>query len=233
MLDKIQFTYADSLNIPYFFLLISFLSLFIWSTVYSDKSSIRQETHFLSTWILFNTLVLVASTLDISGYDSLAYGAERVPLYEGRAPSQQTYVYSFTHRSQLTTYFEILILVTSIIVLLITPNYIDNNKINHNTQSYEYSLLIVFNVLAMFSLMSSYNFIMLYLSFELNAIITYSLISLKQNETALQAALKYFIVSCLSSLFFLLGFSIWYGLTGISDFEDAKLFIKLYKHLYW
>jgi NADH:ubiquinone oxidoreductase subunit 2 (subunit N) len=56
---------------------------------------------------------------------------------------------------------------------------------------------------------------------------------LKQNETALQAALKYFIVSCVSSLFFLLGFSIWYGLTGISDYEDAKLFIKLYKHLYY
>ena len=71
----------------------------------------------------------------------------------------------------------------------------------------------------------------MYLSLELNSLVAYILISLKQNETSLQSALKYFILSCLSSLFFLLGFSIWYGYTGVSNYDDIKLLIEVSKQL--
>jgi NADH:ubiquinone oxidoreductase subunit 2 (subunit N) len=231
-LNNITFTYQDSQYFSYLFLLIAFLMLLVWATVYNDSHFINKETQYLSIQILITTLILVSTSLDSYGYDGIVHANERAILYNNPGPSAQYSVFSFIHHSQLTVYFEILILLISISVLLITPTYIKNYSINYNIQSFEYSLLIVFNVLAMFLLISSYNFVTLYLALELNSMIAYIFISLKQNETSLQASLKYFILSCLSSLFFLLGFSIWYGFTGVSDYDDIKLIIKLYKHLY-
>jgi NADH:ubiquinone oxidoreductase subunit 2 (subunit N) len=231
-LTNIKFTYEHSQYFSYLFLLIAFLSLLIWATIYNDTYLINKETQYLSIQILFITLILVMTSLDSYGYDGIVHSNERAILYNNPAPSAQSSVFSFIHHNQLIVYFEILILLISISVLLITPSYIQNYSMNYNIQSFEYSLLIVFNVLAMFLLISSYNFVTLYLALELNSMIAYIFISLKQNETSLQASLKYFILSCLSSLFFLLGFSIWYGFTGVSDYDDIKLVIKLYKHLY-
>jgi NADH:ubiquinone oxidoreductase subunit 2 (subunit N) len=231
-LTNITFTYEQSQYFSYLFLLIAFLLLLIWATLYNDFYLINKETQFLSIHILIITLILVSTSLDGYGYDGIVHSNERAILYNNPASSVQYSVFSFIHHSQLIVYFEILILLISISVLLITPTYIKNYSINYNIQSFEYSLLIVFNVLAMFLLISSYNFVTLYLALELNSMIAYTFISLKQNETSLQASLKYFILSCLSSLFFLLGFSIWYGFTGVSDYDDIKLIIKLYKHLY-
>jgi NADH:ubiquinone oxidoreductase subunit 2 (subunit N) len=231
-LDNITFTYEQSQYFSYLFLLISFLLLLIWATVYNDFYLINKETQYLSIQILTITLILVCTSLDGYGFDGIVHSNERAILHGNTVPSAQYSLSSWIHHSQLIVYFEILILLISISVLLITPTYIKRYSINYNIQSFEYSLLIVFNVLAMFLLISSYNFVTLYLALELNSMTAYIFISLKQNETSLQASLKYFILSCLSSLFFLLGFSIWYGFTGVSDYDDIKLIIKLYKHLY-
>jgi NADH:ubiquinone oxidoreductase subunit 2 (subunit N) len=232
ILNNITVTYEQTHYFPILFLLISFLLLLIWATIFNDSHLINKETQYLSIQILVSTLILVTTSLDSGGFEEIAHSNERAIIYGNNRPSANYSVFGFLHHSQLISYFEILILLISISVLIITPTYIQNYSINYNIQSSEYSLLIVFNVLAMFLLISSHNFVILYLSLELNSMIAYIFISLKQNETSLQASLKYFILSCLSSLFFLLGFSIWYGFTGVSDYDDIKLIIKLYKHLY-
>jgi NADH:ubiquinone oxidoreductase subunit 2 (subunit N) len=231
-LNNIKFTYETAQYFPYLFLLIAFLALLIWATIYNDTHFINAETQYLSTMVLTITLMLVCCSLDY-GDNGRTYPDELGILYDNPLSCVKYSIFSFIHHSQLIVYFEILILLISISALLITPTYIKNYFTNYSVQSYEYSLLIVFNVLAMFLLISAYNLVTLYLALELNSMTAYIFISLKQNEGSLQASLKYFIVSCLSSLFFLLGFSLWYGFTGVSDYDDIKLIIKLYKHLYY
>lgn len=124
---------------------------------------------------------------------------------------------------------KMIVLVGSISSLIISLNYLKNNKIN----SFEYSILILFSIIAMLLMTSSYNLISIYLSIELQSLAFYVLASMKRNsEYSTEASFKYFILGVFSSGFLLLGFSILYGITGINNIEQFyKLFIISYSKI--
>jgi proton-translocating NADH-quinone oxidoreductase chain N len=118
---------------------------------------------------------------------------------------------------------KIIVLLGTISSILISFDYLKNNKIN----SFEYVILVLFATIAMLLMTSSYNLISIYLSIELQSLSFYVLASMKRNsEYSTEASFKYFILGVFSSGFLLLGFSILYGVTGISNIEQFyKLFI--------
>jgi len=78
--------------------------------------------------------------------------------------------------------------------------------------------LSMFALLGMFIMISGNNFLLIYLGLELLTLSSYALVALRRdNATATEAAMKYFVLGALASGFLLYGLSMIYGATGSLD----------------
>ena len=112
-----------------------------------------------------------------------------------------------------------LIGIVSIFSLLMIRSYLTVQKINY----FEYTLLLLFALLGIFLICSSNDLITAYLSIELQSLSFYIMAAFKKDSTfSIDAGLKYFILGVFSSSLFLFGFSIIYGVSGSTNFDDFK-----------
>ena len=82
----------------------------------------------------------------------------------------------------------------------------------------EFFTLSLFSLLGMFVMISANNFLVIYLGLELLTLSSYALVALRRdNATATEAAMKYFVLGALASGFLLYGLSMIYGATGTLD----------------
>lgn len=150
----------------------------------------------------------------------------------------------------LSQSMEIFILLIGSVILLLTPSGVkikDTNKtttntlnywenlfsnsikevlptIKNNTQLIDYPLIVLFTTLGMVSLISSSDLIMMFLSIETQSFALYILATMNRNsESAVAAGLKYFLLGGLSSCFILLGSSLIYSYTGLTNFESLNI----------
>ena len=78
--------------------------------------------------------------------------------------------------------------------------------------------LAMFALLGMFIMISGNNFLVIYLGLELLTLSSYALVALRRdNATATEAAMKYFVLGAMVSGFLLYGLSMIYGATGSLD----------------
>ena len=76
----------------------------------------------------------------------------------------------------------------------------------------------MFSLLGMFIMISGSNFLVIYMGLELLTLSSYALVALRRdNATASEAAMKYFVLGALASGFLLYGLSMMYGATGSLD----------------
>lgn len=82
----------------------------------------------------------------------------------------------------------------------------------------EFFTLSIFSLLGMFVMISGNNFLVTYMGLELLTLSSYALVALRRdNTTATEAAMKYFILGAMASGFLLYGMSMLYGATGSLD----------------
>jgi NADH-quinone oxidoreductase subunit N len=75
--------------------------------------------------------------------------------------------------------------------------------------------LSMFSLLGMFVMISGNHFLVIYLGLELLTLSSYALVALRRdNATATEAAMKYFVLGAMASGFLLYGLSMMYGATG-------------------
>ena len=78
--------------------------------------------------------------------------------------------------------------------------------------------LSLFALLGMFVMISGNNFLVIYMGLELLTLSSYALVALRRdNVTATEASMKYFVLGALASGFLLYGMSMMYGATGSLD----------------
>ena len=78
--------------------------------------------------------------------------------------------------------------------------------------------LSMFALLGIFIMISGNNFLVIYLGLELLTLSSYALVALRRdNATATEAAMKYFVLGAMASGFLLYGLSMVYGATGSLD----------------
>jgi NADH-quinone oxidoreductase subunit N len=78
--------------------------------------------------------------------------------------------------------------------------------------------LALFALLGIFVMISGHNFLVIYLGLELLTLSSYALVALRRdNTTATEAAMKYFVLGAMASGFLLYGLSMIYGATGSLD----------------
>ncbi|WCR53004.1 MAG: NADH-quinone oxidoreductase subunit N [Wolbachia endosymbiont of Ctenocephalides orientis wCori] len=113
-----------------------------------------------------------------------------------------------------------LILATGILVLLLL-------NLSKYDYQYEFSILILFALFGMITLVSANSLISFYLTFELMSISLYVLASFNKDSLySSEAGVKYFTLSALSSCIMLYGMSLLYGYTGQTNFTELSLFIQ-------
>ncbi len=183
-----------SIALPEIFLSI-WLLIFIPLGVYSGGNKLNRQSYFS----IFSIIGLLG-TLFI-----LLMGDYRASLG----------FYDLVVTDKLIIYLKALILFAAIIVLIISERY----RSIENLYIFEYPLLILFSILGMLVMLSSNNFITLYLGLELQSLALYVLAAAKKDSLkSSEAGLKYFILGALASGFFLFGVSLLFGITGTTSF---------------
>ncbi|RZJ00206.1 MAG: NADH-quinone oxidoreductase subunit N, partial [Haliea sp.] len=82
--------------------------------------------------------------------------------------------------------------------------------------------LSLFSLLGMYVMISGSNFLVIYLGLELLTLCSYALVALRRdNATATEAAMKYFVLGAMASGFLLYGMSMMYGATGSLDINEV------------
>lgn len=88
--------------------------------------------------------------------------------------------------------------------------------------------MLVFTTIGASFLVSSTDLVSLYLAIELQSFAVYILAALyRNNESATAAGLKYFLLGALSSAFILLGSSIIYGYTGLTNLDAISSLVSV------
>ena len=90
-----------------------------------------------------------------------------------------------------------------------------------NKEAIQYCLIIIFSIIGSSLLISSCDLISMYLSIELQSFGLYILSTIYRNsQSATNAGLKYFLLGCLASCLILLGSSLVYSYTGLTNFDS-------------
>lgn len=122
-----------------------------------------------------------------------------------------------------TQFIKLILIGCTIINFIIQKKYIINQKIYF----YEINILLLISLLALMLLISSNNFITLYLAIELQSLSFYILTaSQTKSILSIEAALKYFILGSIASGFILFGSSIIYASTGTLNYNNISLILS-------
>jgi NADH-quinone oxidoreductase subunit N len=121
-------------------------------------------------------------------------------------------------------FFKFLILFAFFLYLLVSYFYF----IEENSIVYEYNIILWLSFLSLFLLVSSNDFLFLFLSLELQGLSAYVLTTAKiKNNYSTEAGLKYFTLNSYATGLALFGISLLYGITGTTNFNDFKEFFAL------
>jgi len=133
--------------------------------------------------------------------------------------------FSFTNsivKDNLSTEIKLILLSASIVGIWITENYSNHQKMT----SFEYIIIFLLSLEGLLLLCSSCDLISVYLAIELQSLAFYVMAGYKKDSTfSTESGIKYFILGSLSSGFLLFGFSLAYGYTGLTNFEDISKFV--------
>ncbi len=110
---------------------------------------------------------------------------------------------------------KIIILIGVIASIALSVRYL----IQQGISRFEYPVLILLSAVGMMVMVSSNNFLSLYIGLELQSLALYVLAAFNRNSLrSSEAGIKYFILGALSSGLLLFGISLVYGFTGSIDF---------------
>jgi NADH-quinone oxidoreductase subunit N len=193
------------LLIPEFFITLIILFLLLFGTFFkkfnNKKILIIKIINNLIIFLLLITLLLMFNIQNIS-----------ITLMNGTL-----------FMDNLTQFIKIILIICTILCYIIQINYIIKQKMF----LFEINILILISLLGLMLLVSSYNFIILYLAIELQSLSFYILTASKRKSPlAIEAALKYFILGSIASSFILFGSSLIYGSLGSLNFGNIFLILS-------
>ena len=190
---------------------------------------------FPEIFLVFSTLILMVYGVSLAASNNYNYplilreiyyltifilGLSVLLTYENPIDSIMAFRRAYIN-DDLTRIAKLFLLSGSICSIVLSQNYLENVKINN----FEYYLLILFSILGLMLLISSFDLVSAYLAIELQALSFYVLAAFQRRSVySTEAGLKYFILGSLSSGLMLFGFTLIYGYTGCTTLLDIKNF---------
>ena len=118
---------------------------------------------------------------------------------------------------------KLFILIISFGVFVYSREYLQQRKIFKG----EFYVLGLFSILGMMLMVSANNLLILYLGLELLSLCLYALVAFnRDNGTASEAAMKYFVLGAIASGMLLYGMSILYGLSGSLQLSEIAVAVS-------
>jgi len=156
------------------------------------------------------TYYLTQITLFVTGYLAFTLIGESQVIFDG------TFVLD-TMGSTL----KIFTMGFAMVALVYTRHYL---KV-HNLFKGEYFVLALLSILGMMVMISAHSLLTIYLGLEIMSLSLYTLIAIARDRaTAVEAALKYFVLGAIASGLLLYGMSMIYGITGALDIAQIATF---------
>lgn len=116
---------------------------------------------------------------------------------------------------EYTVFFKVMILVASFLILFLTKRTIMSRRDN----AFQFNALVLTMILGAISLVSSNDFLTMFISMETLGFSMFFLIAFDKGFPSKEAAFKYLIISAVASSVFLFGVSYLYGITGSVNFS--------------
>lgn len=111
-------------------------------------------------------------------------------------------------------FFIFILAIATILVTLISIKYIFLQNTNHG----EYYALLLLALSGMMIMVSSTDFLIIFLGLEVLSVSSYALAGLKREDPlSSEAAAKYFLLGCFASAFIIFGLALLYGVTQSTD----------------
>lgn len=189
---------------PEMFLTIAILGLLTYGVIYSTATSYNRPVIIRAvSWLSIQSIILTILLIINNPLTSMVIFKSLLVI------------------DNLTSFIKIVILLSCIMCILMSFDFVKHEKIN----AFEYTILMLLAVLGMVLMVSSYDFLSLYLALELQSLSLYVLAAFQRNSKfSTEAGLKYFILGAFASGILLFGCSMIYGFTGTTNFgELAKL----------
>jgi len=196
---------------PELFLCLGAMYLLVYGVIYSTSASkeypiLLQNIGYLSVLCLVWTGILLFNA----------------PV------THAVFFYNSLLIDDLTFFLKSLVLFSTIGSIFLSFDYFKHESFH----AFEYMVLLLLSTCSMLLMISSYDFISMYLTIELQSLCFYVLAASKRNsEFSTEAGLKYFLLGAFSSGILLFGSSMIYGFTGVTNFEElAKIFTGMGDH---
>jgi NADH-quinone oxidoreductase subunit N len=156
------------------------------------------------------TYYLTQVTLFVTGYLAFRLIGESEVIFDG------TFVLD-----TMGSTFKVFMMGFSFVALVYTRHYL---KV-HNLFRGEYFVLALLSILGMMVMVSAHSLLTIYLGLEIMSLSLYTLIAIARDRaTAVEAALKYFVLGAIASGLLLYGMSMIYGITGALDIAQIATF---------
>lgn len=136
-------------------------------------------------------------------------------IYIFLSPSKHLLFYGAFVFDFFSVVLKFVIILTAFVIFIYSKKYM----IYMDLLKSEYFVLCLLSILGMMIMISSGNFLSLYLGLELLSLPIYSLIIMNKNQVSAEASIKYFIMGSIASGIFLFGVSLVYGMTGIIELK--------------
>ncbi|MDP9364597.1 MAG: NADH-quinone oxidoreductase subunit N [Chloroflexota bacterium] len=156
----------------------------------------------------------------------VGYGAALVALWWQDGRNDQTFlgltpdggVYGLFRADGLTVFLSLIILVAAILTVMISASYVD--RLEGRMPIGEFYLLLAFSVLGALLTSAAGDLVMIFIGIELSSLATYVLTAFaKRRLTAVEGALKYFLLGIFASAILVYGMAWVYGATGTTDLD--------------
>lgn len=161
------------------------------------------EQNRIVTYVLAQATLLIAAILTLSlhtGSPVLTFGNSFIG--DAMADILKVFIYLVT-----------------VVVFIYSRDYLRSRQLYQG----EYFVLGLFGVLGMMVMVSAYSLLTIYLGLELLSLSLYAMVALRRDDaTASEAAMKYFVLGALASGLLLYGMSLIYGVTGTLSIAEIN-----------
>jgi NADH-quinone oxidoreductase subunit N len=148
----------------------------------------------------------------------IGYGLGLVLLIGQHGTNEATF-YGLFRADGLTVFLSLIILVAAILTVMVSASYVEN--LEGRMPLGEFYTLLAFAVLGALLTSAAGDLVMIFVGIELSSLATYILTAFaKRRTSALEGALKYFLLGLFASAILLYGMAWIYGSTGSTDLDD-------------
>ncbi len=162
--------------------------------------SFKQVTYYLTQVSLFITGALAFNLID----------------------QPQTIIFSSSFiLDNMASVFKVFMAGSAMVAMVYTRHYLTQHQLFRG----EYFVLVMLSVLGMMVMVSGYSLLTLYLGLEILSLSLYTLIAIaRKRASAVEAALKYFVLGAIASGLLLYGMSMIYGISGSLNISEISTF---------